>query len=497
VIGGAARAAGVPYIPVMDAWDQVARMDSTTWYHLYQNWAPGQQAANTHPSFLGSYLLALTIYHAITGQSPVGLPDTIPGVRLPHSVGSVAIPQVTAALLQRAAASPVSSTTSYASIRSTESSPSPERFAVRLNEIATNAQTTQAGLFALDSVPKGWLYVPKQCVGTRCPLLVYLHGAGLNGRNSIDRLQRAADRYGLLLLGTTARKIWWNNNDGADMPGNQHMLERALREIGRRVAVDGQKIALVGECNGGFPVHHWGFHNLDIFSRIGTISGELWNDSTIVTSRLIPHTTQTRFFVQESIIADQDAIRAYRRVRELRGNGNTVKYVVSTHGHGGDAANFMLLGRWLTDSWSHGNPSPAPTMDSMPVVTPALAAKVLDAATKFSHENVHIRDVGRYDYVREITVPVGERPTILEIDLAGLAKAYPVVGTDLRAAGLTAHDYNAVRIALVTAILGETLHDVWQDPQGDSGVLGQNMAFVKAHPQVIGALHRVGFFEWP
>lgn len=104
LVGGAARATGVPYIPVGAVWDRVGRTDSATWYHLYQSWVPGKAISNYHPSFLGSYLVALAIYQTITGRSPVGLPNTIEGVRLPHSVGTLTIPAATAALLQHAVA---------------------------------------------------------------------------------------------------------------------------------------------------------------------------------------------------------------------------------------------------------------------------------------------------------------------------------------------------------------------------------------------------------
>lgn len=378
-----------------------------------------------------------------------------------------------------------------------ESPPSPERFAIRPQDLETNARTTAAGTFTLDSVPKARLYVPRQCVGTRCPLLIYLHGAGMDGASTITRLRPAADRYGLLILGPSATTPWWNGRNGADMPVNQRNLETALRETVHRVAVDRHRIALVGECNGGFPAHHWGFHNLDLFSRVGTISGELWDDSTIVVRTLIPRTTSAQFFVQESIVGGGDAVRAYRRVQELRDNGNTVKYVVSTRGHGGVAADFMLLGRWLSDSWAHRTTMVVPIIDPLPRMTTALATKATDMAAKLAHEGKQVWEDGQHDDMQELTVPVGERPAVLAVDLLSLVKKYPAVATDLQSSGLTAQDYNAARLALIAALLGETLHDVWQDPQGDMGVLGQNMAFVKAQPNMIETMHRLKFFEWP
>lgn len=85
---GAAAVAGATVAPVPAAWEAVRRADSTLWPRLFYS------ATNDHPSVLGSYLIAMVLYHTITEQSPVDLPT---------AVGSVSIPSREATALQHAA----------------------------------------------------------------------------------------------------------------------------------------------------------------------------------------------------------------------------------------------------------------------------------------------------------------------------------------------------------------------------------------------------------
>ena len=62
----AADTANADLYPAGEAWRAAWRQDSTL--QLYGG-------DGYHPSFLGSYLAALTIYQGVTGRSPVGLPD--------------------------------------------------------------------------------------------------------------------------------------------------------------------------------------------------------------------------------------------------------------------------------------------------------------------------------------------------------------------------------------------------------------------------------------
>jgi hypothetical protein len=87
---GAAAVVGATLASIPAAMEAVHEADTTLWHRLFYS------ETNPHPSVLGSYLQSLVIYQAITGQSPVGLP---------HTAGTVAVPDRDAELLQRAALS--------------------------------------------------------------------------------------------------------------------------------------------------------------------------------------------------------------------------------------------------------------------------------------------------------------------------------------------------------------------------------------------------------
>jgi hypothetical protein len=105
----AAKATGATVTPITQAFAAVRRTDPSTWQALFRN------PEDAHPSALGSYLTALTIYQTITGRSPIEAPRTFTGfkIELPRTTDSqpmypttdsLTIPARTAALLQRAAA---------------------------------------------------------------------------------------------------------------------------------------------------------------------------------------------------------------------------------------------------------------------------------------------------------------------------------------------------------------------------------------------------------
>lgn len=90
-----ATQAGMAVVPVPAAWEAVYARDTTLWAGLYN------AAGDGHPSAVGSYLLALTFYQALTGQSPVGLPGT---------AGLATVPARDAQTLQAAVAAVASRT---------------------------------------------------------------------------------------------------------------------------------------------------------------------------------------------------------------------------------------------------------------------------------------------------------------------------------------------------------------------------------------------------
>ena len=91
-------------------------------------------------------------------------------------------------------------------------------------------------------------------------------------------------------------------------------------------------------------------------------------------------------------------------------------------------------------------------------------------------------------------MPVGddERSTLLMVDMPALAARQPSVAAALQAAGLTAQQHDAYRVALASAKLtglgeqgGEPDARSWRvEP---TSTLGKNVAFVHAHPDETAA----------
>jgi hypothetical protein len=76
-------------------------------------------------------------------------------------------------------------------------------------------------------------------------------------------------------------------------------------------------------------------------------------------------------------------------------------------------------------------------------------------------------------------------------DMAALAARYPTVAADLQAAGLTATQHDAYRVALISALVGRGTPKAAgvADPHS---VLAQNMEFLRTHMDEVRTLARAG-----
>ena len=88
------------------------------------------------------------------------------------------------------------------------------------------------------------------------PLLVWLHGAVSRGpdgggQSGLRLWSEVADEQGFLLLCPSGRPgaVWWD-------PAGRSLLRAALVEMGRRYAVDRQRIAIGGFSDGGSACYH-------------------------------------------------------------------------------------------------------------------------------------------------------------------------------------------------------------------------------------------------
>ena len=119
----------------------------------------------------------------------------------------------------------------------------------------------------------GLLYVPK---GYRAdqpsPLVVMLHGAGGNARNSLGLWQKVADEAGLLLLVPESRGPSWDiivdDGYGPDVA----FIDRALAYVFDRYAVNPERIALSGFSDGASYALSLGLTNGDLFSHVVAFS---------------------------------------------------------------------------------------------------------------------------------------------------------------------------------------------------------------------------------
>jgi phospholipase/carboxylesterase len=112
------------------------------------------------------------------------------------------------------------------------------------------------------------LSVPRSYDPARpAPLLVLLHGAGGEGRQLIDLFVETAEARGYLILSPDSRSRTWDvilGGFGADVT----FLDRALRLVFERFAVDPARIAVGGFSDGASYGLSIGITNGELFSHI-------------------------------------------------------------------------------------------------------------------------------------------------------------------------------------------------------------------------------------
>jgi phospholipase/carboxylesterase len=114
----------------------------------------------------------------------------------------------------------------------------------------------------------GYIYVPAGYSAPRpAPLIVLLHGAGGNARQSIPLLQQFADRSGLILLAPDSRLPTWDvivEGYGPDVA----FIDRALDQTFSRYAVDPAHIGIGGFSDGASYALSLGLTNGDLFTHV-------------------------------------------------------------------------------------------------------------------------------------------------------------------------------------------------------------------------------------
>ncbi|HEX8825532.1 MAG TPA: alpha/beta hydrolase-fold protein [Archangium sp.] len=119
----------------------------------------------------------------------------------------------------------------------------------------------------------GLLYVPKGYRADQpAPLVVMLHGAGGNARNSLGLWRKVADEAGLLLLVPESRGPSWDIIVDDAYGSDVAFIDRALAYVFDRYAVNPERIALSGFSDGASYALSLGLTNGDLFSHVVAFS---------------------------------------------------------------------------------------------------------------------------------------------------------------------------------------------------------------------------------
>lgn len=374
--------------------------------------------------------------------------------------------------------------------------PIPGRLTVRPHAMTLGTANPRSGVQVLDSANGIWVYVPKQAVGRRrVPLLVFTPSVG-----RAAWLQHVADTYGMILL--------WVHPAEEDLTGELYnrtltldpglpevvrgsfddrgtrLLDAALQTVLRTYAIDPDRIAIAGNSNGAGYALFIGCNNLDIFSRVAAFSPNFAFDG------VGPQRQQTQFFLLGGLKENGFFLSALEAEQRERLDGHSVELVLTLRSHREDHDEYLFMGRWLTGSWAKaGSVSslrPQVKLKTLPVLTEPMVGKMVAFWTQFMQEPDSIKRVPA-EYRRETTIPIGaDHALLIAEDIPALAKRFPVVAADLKAAGLTAEQAEQYRLALVSARATAMAGD-WQiaGKIDRTSTLGQNVAFLETHPNVL------------
>lgn len=124
----------------------------------------------------------------------------------------------------------------------------------------------------LADVRDGFIYVPAAYRADRpAPLMLMLHGAGGNARQSIPLLQHFADQSGVILLVPDSRAQTWDVISGGYGPDVVY-IDRALEQTFSRYNVAPARIAIGGFSDGASYALSLGVTNGDLFTHVVAFS---------------------------------------------------------------------------------------------------------------------------------------------------------------------------------------------------------------------------------
>lgn len=129
---------------------------------------------------------------------------------------------------------------------------------------------TSSGLQPLGLGKKrdGVLYVPEKQRATHpAPLVLMLHGAGLNAHDAIQPFRRLADLHGIVLLAPDARSGEWDMLDGGFGP-DVDFIDHALAKAFQLCSIDPGHVAIEGFSDGASYALSLGVRNAEVFTHV-------------------------------------------------------------------------------------------------------------------------------------------------------------------------------------------------------------------------------------
>jgi phospholipase/carboxylesterase len=172
----------------------------------------------------------------------------------------------------------------------------------------------------LEAMRDGFIYVPAGYSAEHpSPLVLMLHGAGGNGRQSVPLLQQLADRAGMILLVPDSRQQTWDVIIGGYGPDVAY-IDRALEQTFSRYNVDPARIAIGGFSDGASYALSLGVTNGDLFTHVIAFSPGFMAPASRqgAPALFVSHGTQDRVLPIESC--------SRRIVQQIKRAGYEIQY---------------------------------------------------------------------------------------------------------------------------------------------------------------------------
>jgi phospholipase/carboxylesterase len=203
----------------------------------------------------------------------------------------------------------------------------PARLQARPRGRVRSPAPTGLRLLDLEARRDSYLYVPESYDRRKpAPFVLMLHGAGRTSRRALSLFRPRAPRMGAILFAPQSAGVTWDVTLGA-YGEDVDYIERALRFIFARYAIDSARVAIGGFSDGASYALSLGITNGDLFRSIVAISPGFMAPG--------PPSGRPRIFVAHGRRDDVLPLESTsaRIVPRLRAAGYDVTYMVHGDGH--------------------------------------------------------------------------------------------------------------------------------------------------------------------